>query len=805
MEQTVQDLRYAVRSFFRHPSFAVTAILTLALGIGATTAIFSVVNSVVFRPLPFEDPGRIVAITNLSARTGNPSVNVSAPDFHDWREQSRSFAAMGYYYGSESSVTLGDRADYAMVLHVSPGFFDALGARAARGRLLTAEELRPGGPLGAVITDAFWKRQFNGDPGAIGGTIKYDDQTFTIVGVLEPRQRFPGRADVYCPAWLNPETTSRSGHNYRVVARLGDGVTVEQAHAEMTAIARRLEAQYPDSNSGKLARVVPLKDQLVGANRTMFDVLLGAVVLVLLIACANVGNLLLSRSSVRTREMVVRAAVGASRKRLVQQLLTESVVLGVAAGLCGMWLARLGVRALVALAPADLPRVDEVSVDAVALLFALLVALIASFLFGLAPALQISRVHLAGGLREGGKGTSIGARGGWARSAFVVAEVALAMVLVAGAGLLARSLAALSAVDMGFETDRLLVVRTAVPIRTLEEAPRATAFYRDLLADLRAVPGVESIGGVTSLPTVVRSNGRYAIEGVAAMAPSSPAAPQAVLNVVTPGYFPTLGVALRRGRDFTDSDRRGAPMVAIVNEALARQSFPGGDPIGRRIQCGLDSLEFMTIVGVVADVRTWGPASSLQPEIYMPYEQHPGPATALNLVVRTHPADPLAVVETIRRKIATRNPDVPIKAETMEGTLETASATPRFRTFLLGVFAAVALLLALAGVYGVMAYSVSQRVPELGVRIALGATPGTIMRMVLIDGGKLAAAGLAIGLALALAAGRVLQGLLFGVTPRDPMILAAMTLVVAVATFAACYIPARRAVSVDPVEALRVQ
>ena len=804
MDNLLQDLRYAIRSLFRQPSFAAAAILTLALGIGATTAIFSVVNSIVFRPLPFERPDRLVAITNLSTGTGNRQLNVSAPDFHDWRREARSFQAMAYYAGGETSVTLNNTADYASVYRVTPGFFEALGARAAVGRVLTPEEEKPGGPLAVVITDAFWRQQFNGDPRAIGSAIKFNDRSFTIAGVLAPGLRFPSRADVYCPSWLFSETTSRSGHNYRVVARLREGTSLEQANAEMTAISRRLEEQYPVTNAAKLATIVPLKELIVGDTKATLDMLLGAVALVLLIACANVANLLLSRSSARSREMVVRAAVGASRLRLIRQLLTESVVLGVAAGLFGAWLARLGVRALVVLAPADLPRLAEIHVDAVALVFSVLVALAASLIFGLAPALHVSRVQLVDGLREGGKGTSIGARAGWARSAFVVAEVALAMVLVAGAGLLARSLAALSAVDMGFDSERLLVVRTAFPVSNFAEAPRATAFYRDLLADLRAVPGVEAIAGVTSLPTVVRSNGGYSIEGSPNPGQTT-RSPQALLNVVTPNYFRTLRVRVTKGRDFTDADRQGAPMVAIVNEALARASFPGQDPTGRRIQCGLDTLEFMTIVGVVADVRTWGPAAALQPEIYMPYEQHPGPSTALNLVARTQTEDPLALVETIRRKVAARNPDVPLKATTMEGALELASAAPRFRTFLLVVFAGVALLLALAGVYGVMAYMVNRRIPELGVRIALGATPSNIMRMVLADGARLAGAGLVLGLALAFVSGRVVERLLFGVKPHDPVILLAVTAVVAVATLLACYIPGRRAISVDPVEALRAQ
>ena len=804
MDKLLQDLRYAVRSLWQQPGFALTAILTLALGIGATTAIFSVVNAVVLRPLPYQEPDRIVGIMNFWTKTGVRGANVSGPDFMDWKGQSQSFAPMALYFGGEQSVTVNGTADYASVYRVTSGFFDALGASVTAGRMLSQQEQNPGGQA-VVISDAFSRKQFSGGSSALGSTVKFEDQLFTIVGVLEPGSRFPARADIYAVAPAYSPTLSRSGHNYRVIGRLKPGVSTQQAQTEMTAIAQRLEQQYPNSNAGKSAIVVPLQDLVVGDTRQTLLILLGAVGLVLLIASANVANLLLARSTSREREMVVRAAVGAGRGRLVRQLLTESAVLGLAAAVVGIWLARLGVLALVSLAPADLPRLDEIRVDEVALGFAVVTALSASFMFGLAPALQVSRVQLADGLRQGGKGSSVGARGGLARGAFVVAEVALAVVLVFAAGLLGRSLVELASVEMGFNAERLLVLRTAVPVRSREEAPRATVFYRDLLANLRALPGITAIGAVTSLPTAVRSNGGYAIEGVSTLQQSGVRAPQALFTVITPDYFRTLRVPLNAGRDFGDGDRAGTPLVAIINESLARSAFPAQDPLGHRIQCGLDNLEFMTIVGVVADIRTAGPASAKQPEIYMPYEQHPGPATALNIVARTEMADPLSLTETIARKIRERNPDVPVRATTMEGTLEMASATPRFRTFLLVVFAAVALLLALAGVYGVMAYTVSQRVPELGVRIALGATPENIMRLIVGHGVRLAVAGLIIGFALAMLAGRALQGVLFGVRPYDPVILTLVVATIAVATLAACYIPGRRALRVDPMLALRAE
>ena len=750
-------------------------------------------------------PDRIVAVTNFWTRTGLRGGTISAPDFHDWKAQSGSFKSLAYYVGGENSVTINGSADYAWVYIVTPEFFDVLGTGAAKGRLLSKEEFTAGGPFAVVISDAFWRRQFNGEDRALGSTIKFNDRVYTITGVLPPDIRYPARADIYYASWIRPETTSRSGHNYRAIGRLKDGVSVRQAEVEMVGIAKRLEEQYPESNAGKTVNVVLLQELLVGGTKSTLYVLLGAVALVLLIACANVANLLLARATSREREMVVRAAVGASRIRLLRQLLTESAVLGIVSGVLGIWLAQFGVTALIATAPANLPRIAEVRVDTVVLAFAMIIALLASFLFGLAPALQVSRVQLSEGIRQGGKGSSIGARGGWARSAFVVAEVALAVVLVVGASLLARSLVALASVNMGFAPEKLLVLRTVVPVRTFQEAPRATAFYRDLLTDLRTLPGVDAVGGVTSLPTAVRSNGGYQIEGRIQQGQTGVRSPQALFTVVTPDYFRTMRVPVRNGRDFNDGDRTGATFVAIINEALARAAFPGEDPIGRRIQCGLDTPEFMTIVGVVGDIRTAGPSQPAAPEIYMPYEQHPGPATALNIVARTQSPDPLALSETIQRKIRERNADVPVKATTMEGTLDTATATPRFQTYLLVLFAGVALVLALAGVYGVMAYMVSQRVPELGVRIALGATPGSIMTLILGHGARLAGFGLALGIALALLSGKLVEGFLFGVKARDPLTFVLVTVVVAIATLAACYIPGRRAVRVDPMTALRAE
>jgi putative ABC transport system permease protein len=804
METLLQDFRYCLRTLRRQPGFALTAILTLAVGIGATTAMFTVVNAIILRPMTLDRPDRVAVVTNYNTRTGTRPISVSAPDFYDWRERNRSFSAFAYYAGWEMSVRVGPNADYATPVLTTEDFFKAVGVRAQIGRLLMAEDYQPNSPLAAVITDGFWRRQFDASPSALGTTVKFNERVFTIVGVLAPGFRFPARADIYYPSWVRPETTSRSAHNYRVIARLADGVTLQQADADLKTIARALEQQYPLTNANKLNQVQSLQSFVVGDSGNTLYTLFGAVAFVLLIACANVANLLLSRVAARRREMLVRAAVGAGRRRLLRQMLTESVVLGVCGGLAGLVFARVCMTALVALAPADLPRLDEVTIDSTVLGFALLISIVASLIFGAAPALQVSRVQLMEGLRQAGKGSASGGRTGWARHAFMIAEVALAVVLVVGAGLLARSLVALASVDMGFSPERLLALHTAVPIAGRDDAARGTAFYRDLLPELRALPGVAALGGAMGVPTRPRSNGGYWIEGGPGFEQLGLArSPQAIFNVVTPDYFRAMRIPLRAGRDFTESDRADAPMVAIVSEALAKASFEGVDPIGRRIRCGLDSPEFMTIVGVVADVRTSGPSRPAQAELYMPYQQHPTYGSALTLVARTDALDPMVLADTMRRKIQQRNQDVPVRVETMAQTVATAAATPRFRTFLLTAFAVVALLLAVAGVYGVMSYSVSQRVSEIGVRVALGASPRDVLRLVMMQAARVTLIGLVIGVGLALGMSELLRSQLFGVKPQDPFVLVSVIVGVSLAAMLASYVPSRRALRVDPMIALR--
>jgi predicted permease len=803
MDTLLQDLRYALRSLARQPWFSALAILTLSLGIGANAAIFSVVNAVLLRPLAYPDADRIVAVTTHFDKTGLRG-QASGPDFHDWHDSSTSFSAMAYYLAGETSVSAGDNADYANAASVTPEFFDVLGVAPESGRLPAAAEQRAGGPMTALVGHEFAIRRFGTPAAALGATVTYAQFPLTVIGVMPAGFNFPGRTDIWTPSSLFSETTSRSAHNYTVVARLKPAVTIERAQAEMTGIASRLEREYPTTNADKGAAVVSLQERLVGSTKDTLYLLLGAVALVLLIACANVSNLLLTRATTRTGELGVRAALGASRARLVRQLITESLVLALLSSIGGVLLASWGVRALVALAPAGLPRLAEIRIDTAVLVFALAAAFMSSLLVGVTPAMQASRVDLNASLRQGGRGALAGS-GARLRSALVIVEIALAVALVVGAGLLIRSFVALGEVDLGYSTERVLVAETAVPSKNLDSAKRATLFYRTVRPQLAALPGVQLVAGVRGLPsTPSRSNGGYWIEGGPGPEVQGIRSPQALFTVVTPDYFKTMNVPLRRGRDFSDADRFDAPFVVIVNEAFVKQSFPGRDPLGYRIQCGLDSQEFMTIIGVVGNVRTVDPARAPQPELYLPYEQHPFFATALTLVARTA-ADPATVAAPFGEVIRRANPDVPVRTSTMTATLSTSVATPRFRTLLVGTFAALALCLAVAGVYGVMAYTVERRTSEIGLRLALGAAHGDILALVLKQGLALAIAGIVCGCVLAFAVTRLLAGMLFGVTAMDPLVFAIVPLLLLASAAAACAAPALRASRVDPMIALRAE
>lgn len=793
------DLKFALRSLGKNPGFTVLALVVMALGIGANTAVFSVVNAVLLKPLAYQDPDRIVTLFSLWKEGSHGQV--SAPDFHDWHDQSTSFTAMAYYDAGSTAVTVGSAAEYAQAAEVTPEFFRVFEVQPVVGRLFTPDEGKLGSSGAVVMSHSYWQRHFGTNPSALGATIRIFGKTLNVVGVLPAGFHFPDKTDIWVPAnTIFPETTSRSGHNYLVVARLKGDVSLEQTQAQMTSIGVRLERQYPDTNKGKSVLVTRMRDEMVSNVRLTLYLLLGAVGVVLLIACANVANLLLAKATARTREIAIRSAVGASRGRIVRQLITESVVLALAGGTAGLVVAVLASRALVASAPVDVPRLTETGIDGWVLAFTLGLSVVASLLFGLAPAIQGSQVDVNESLKQGAGRAIVGGSTGRMRSGLVVAEIALSVVLLAAAGLLIKSFVSLHNVALGFHPEHVLVMNSSVPASGLEGARQATRFYKTLLADISLLPGVLSVGATRVPPGHVVSNGSYWIDHL----PSelSITAPNAVFSVVAPGTFGTLGIPLKRGRDFNNGDIYDASFTAVINEALARKSFPRQDPIGRVIFCGLDSDKPMRIVGVVGDIRQYGPAREPEPEIYMPYEQHPQTATELNVLIRTG-TEPQTLEEAMRSKVRQLSPDVPVKFTTMEASLSENVAAPRFRTLLLGIFAGLAVCLAMAGVYGVMAYVVGQRSNEIGVRMALGASTGDVLRLVLGQGLGLAAIGLVLGLIGALALSRLLTSLLFEVKPSDPMIYVSVAVVIGAVSLLASYIPARRATKLDPVVALR--
>jgi putative ABC transport system permease protein len=801
----VMDLRLALRSLRAHPGFAVLAISILALGIGANTAIFSVVNSVLLRPLDYHDPDSLVMIGNTWQDGSNASMTqMSEPDFDDLRSQATLFDGIAAYMsgGSEgSSVVVNNSAEFSGVSRITEDFFRVMAVQPERGRVLTSEEHRFGAPNLAVISHDFWMRRYASDPNVLGAELRAYGRPFRVVGVLPQGFNFPAKTDV----WVGPieeKNTSRSAHNWRAVGRLKPGATVERAQNELTAIASRLSQAYPLSNKNKTIQCAPAREQIVSGVKTTLWILLGSVGLVLLIACANVANLLLIRASARHREIAVRAALGARRWHIVRQLGVESALIAVVAGAIGLTLASWGMDALLRLAPANLPRLDQVRLDPSVLLFTLGLSLAASLVFGLIPALKASRVDLSDALKQGARGTT-GGDSKTLRGALVVAEIAISMILLVGAGLLIRSFERLTRVELGYRPDHLLVITTNLPAETLDDARRSNLVYGNVAAQVAGIPGVVSASAAMGLVGgPARSNGGYYLEGGPKFEELGMTGPQADFFVVMPDYFRTIGAALHDGRDFDSRDRYDGELTIVVNEALARTSFPNVNPVGRRISCGMDRAGYMTIVGVVSDFRNYDPARPPRPAIFMPYLQHPFFATRMTFVARTA-GDPTAMTEIVRKKVAEISTDLPLQFSTLDQRLAATVASPRFRSTLLGVFAGLAVLLAMAGVYGVMAYTVSQRTRELGLRVALGADRGRIIRLVLSGGVRFAVMGLLIGLGGAWAATRLLEAMLFEIQSTDVSTYAVTAAGVTLVTVAASVVPAWRASRIDPIEALR--
>jgi predicted permease len=796
-----QDVRYGWRMLWRRPGFTLCAALVLALGVGSNTAIFSVVNAVLLRPLPYPGAERIVSFDGVNPQSGITQSNMSVPDFVDWQAQADAFEQLALFTGGGSTLG-GDEPERVTASGVSHGFFGVMGVGPALGRALTAEDNQPGRPAVVIIGDGLWRRRFGADPAVVGRQIEVSGAQVEVVGVMPAGFSFPPGAELWSALKVDAAKEPRFNRSYQVAGRLREGTTLEEARAQMQTISERLAAAHPTSNTGWGVKLNRLHDRLVASVRTMLLILLCAVGLVLLIACANVANLLLARADSRRREIAVRVAVGASRARIVRQLLTESLLLALAGGgaglLLGVWLTDL----LVALAPAGAPRVVEAGLDVRVFAFALAATCLAGFGFGLAPALQVSKTDLQETLKEGGRGQTDGRSP--LRSALVVAEVGLSLVLLVGAGLLVKSLVRLVNVNPGFDSRGVLTLRMGLPGARYPEPRRKAEFYDTLTKRVAALPGVEAAGATLSLPL----GGSNFSVGRAFVREGRPQTPEESANAayftITPDYFRAARIPLRQGRAFDDRDAEDAPKVVVVNEALARRHFPGEDPIGQRIHIYFDEKFPREIVGVVGDVKTQTLDAEAGPQVYVPHRQDAGWG-GLTLAVRTA-GDPLALTAAVREEVRALDRGLAVyDVKTLDDVVAASFADRRLLSTLIAAFGVAALLLASIGLYGVISYTVGRRTHEFGVRMALGAAPRDVLRLVLRQGLALALVGVGVGVAAALAVTRLMTSLLYGVSASDPVVFILIPLLLVAVALLACYVPARRAMKVDPMEALRYE
>jgi putative ABC transport system permease protein len=817
------DIRYGLRQLLKHPGFTIVAVATLALGIGANTAIFSVVNALLLKPLPFPASEQLIAVGMTDTRqkgTQTDLGSLSYPDFFDFREQNRTLTDVAVYRDGGYSITSDEGATSLRGVKSSAEFLDVLGVKPILGRgFMRADEQAGGGPDGfkVVISYDFWKKHFGGDKNVLGRTIELNRRQYGVVGVMPEGFQFPIQSDpidfyvtiaedATTADGQKPQTEERGNHSLEAIARLKPGVTIGQAQADLATIAANLEKQFSDSNSYFGVATKPLREELIGDVRTALYVLFGAVLCVLLIANANVANLLLARASVRGKEMALRAAMGASRARIIRQLLTESVMLSALGGLAGLLIAQWGTEALIHAVPQNIPRISTIQLDAAVLVFTLLVSLATGVIFGLVPAWQASHVDLNSSLKSGTRTGGGGERKGRLRNGLVMAEVALALVLLVCAGLLIQSFARLGRVQPGVKTERLLTARVQLPDVAYPKNENVIAFFDQFLPRVRALPGVESASVIVPLPlsgsnmvTSFDVEERPLPDGQQAAAP---------VRMIGTDYFKTMGIAVRQGRAFDENDRFDSAPVVIVNERFAAKHFPGQNVLGKRIKPGFaadDSGEKMReIVGVVTNVKHLSLRNDDSPEMYLPHTQIP--FNIMSLVIRTTVSDPGSLTSALRRELAAMDPAIPLTSvKVFDEYVARSLARPRFNALLLSIFAGTALLLTAIGIYGVMAYSVAQRTNEIGIRIALGAAQSSIFRLVVGQAMTLVGISVVIGLAGAFAATRLLNSLLFGVGASDPVTFVGIVLLVSLVAFLAAWLPARRAARVNPIIALRTE
>lgn len=795
----VADVRFAGRQLLKHPVFTAAAALTLALGIGANTAIFTVVESVLLAPLPYQGADRLAVLNTYWTDSGHTTSRVTGPDGVDVRTQARTMEAVSVYSGGSLGVELHDHSVYAVVTWVDANFASVFRLQPIAGHLFTEADAHSA----ALVSEQFARDNFGGTQAALGQVLHVENEALEIVGVLPAAFDFPARTQVWEASPLQPASKSRTAFNYKAVGRLRPGVSFQTAQTELTGISRRLEAAYPAENRNKQFVAAPLKDALTSDVRPTLMLLWATVGIILLIACVNVTHLQLVRSIERQREIAIRKAIGSSGWRVLRPVMLESLLLSLIGGAAGVLLAFPAVHVLIAMAPKELPHANAIHLNGRVLAFALGLAVVCTLLSSMLPALRASGVDAAEALKhDASRGMS---RQGAARlrDGLVIAEVAATFVLAMGAGLLLHTMMTLMARDMGYRTPQLLVVDADAPAHSEADALRVVGQLNTLFAELASVPGVERVAGIMGLPTGnYGSNGSYHTRGGLPFDPGH--APSSVFSVASPGYFQTMGIPLEGGRDFDAQDTFDGPFVAVISRSLARQSFGDIDPVGKQIQCGLDSDKWMTIVGVVGDVRQDSPADKAGPALYMPMTQHPFYANQIHIVLRTE-VKPLTLMGVVQAKILEVNPLIALRFTTMDAMLNKSLAAERFRAVLVSSFAGVGLLLAMLGVYGTMAYSVAQRTFEIGLRMAFGAEKRAILSGILGHAAKLACCGIAAGLLLSLLLARLVENMLVGVRPIDPGSLAVAALLLLLTALAAAFVPGWKATHVDPMGALRAE